>query len=150
MSRTGHSDDYYALIREYDNSELYEADIKAEGRFELWPDDNPNGQNPDVGYVRLQTYFEQNRVQDYEEWEWQSIENKIQFQETRSASKNAYRRSNYAIAALVANRVVSAIFAYTGVHRSQNNSNEQARRYQLDFTLPQPEYEASVTLIRRF
>jgi len=150
ISQTGHSDDFYALLREYDNSDLYEADIKAEGRVELWPPDNPNGQDPNVGYIRLQQYFEQNRVADYEEWEWQSLANKVQFQETRSASKNAYRRSQYALAALAANRVVSAIFAYASTRGSHGDSSQQSRRYQLDFTLPQPDYEASVTLIRRF
>ncbi|MCH7548150.1 MAG: hypothetical protein IH969_01205, partial [Candidatus Krumholzibacteriota bacterium] len=143
VDRTGHSDEYYALLRKYDNSDQYEMEIKQEGREELYPEFDPNGQDPDVGYSQLERYFNANRVADYEEWEWRSLENKIQFQETRSASKNAYQRSNYALAALAANRVVSAIFAYTSVRRSHAAADELSRRFRIDFTLPRSDYEAS-------
>jgi hypothetical protein len=141
VESTGHSDDFYVLIREYDNSVQYEADIKQEGREALWPD---------VAYEPLEDYFVRNRVSDYEEWEWVSLDAKIQFQEIRSASKNAYRLSSFALAAAVANRLVSAVFAYTSVRHSETDNAEQARRYHIDFTPPRSDYEAAVTVSRRF
>jgi hypothetical protein len=141
VENTGHSDDFYVLIREYGNSAEYEADIKQEGREALWPD---------VAYEPLEDYFVRNRVADYEEWEWASLDAKIQFQEIRSASKNAYRLSSFALAAAVANRLVSAVVAYTSVRHAETGDSEQARRYRIDFTPPRSGYEAAVTISRRF
>lgn len=103
VTSTDHSDDFYATIRDYDNSDEYEADIKNEGRFELYPD---------IGSEALDQYFTDNRVADYEPWLWQSTDRRLQYSEVRSASKTAYRRADYMIAAAATNRVVSAIFAY--------------------------------------
>lgn len=148
VSNTGHSDDFYALIREYDNSVEYEAAIKSEGRAALWPD--VNQPPPDLDADQLERYFLENRVGDYEPWEWQSLQHKVQFQETRSASKNAYRRATFALAAAAANRVVSAVFTYTTVRRAASQTAADARRYQIVFHPPRRGYEAAVTLIRRF
>ena len=100
VAGTDHSDDFYATIRDYDSSEEYEADIKNEGRYY------------DTGSVALDQYFIENRVEDYQPWLWASHERRLQYSETRSASKTAYRRADYMIAAAAANRVVSAVFAY--------------------------------------
>jgi len=151
VSRTGHSDDFYVAIREYDSSVGYEKFIKSEGRLELLPPFDPNGEDFDLGKNALDQYFLENRVADFEPWEWQSFEKKVQYQEIRSASKNAYRRATFSIAAAGANRVVSALFAYTSSRRSAlPGANASARRYHIDFSPPRPEYEAAVTLIRRF
>ncbi len=104
VSRTGLSDEFYATIRDYDASDDYEADIKTEGRIELFPDN--------IGSEAIEQYFIDNRVADYEPWLWASFDRRIQYSETRSASKTAYRRADYMIAAAVANRVVSAVFAF--------------------------------------
>jgi hypothetical protein len=103
VTSTNHSDDFYATIRDYDNSDEYEADVKNEGRYELYPD---------IGSEALDEYFTDNRVADYEPWLWQSTDRRLQYSEVRSASKTAYRRADYMIAAAAANRFVSAIFAY--------------------------------------
>ncbi len=102
VSGTDHSDDFYATIRDYDSSEEYEADIKNEGRYY------------DTGSEALDQYFIDNRVEDYQPWLWASTDRRLQYSETRSASKTAYRRADYMIAAAAANRVVSAVFAYAG------------------------------------
>jgi hypothetical protein len=100
VAGTDHSDDFYATIRDYDSSEEYEADIKNEGRYY------------DTGSEALDQYFIENRVDDYQPWLWASTDRRLQYSETRSASKTAYRRADYMIAAAAANRLVSAVFAY--------------------------------------
>jgi hypothetical protein len=146
LTRTGHSDDFYALVREYDSSDEYAASIKNDGRFEGYQ----GSDNPDLSSSALEAYFQANRIGDYEPWQWASLDNKVQYQIMRSASKNAYRRSTYAIAAAAANRVVAAIFAYTSVRNAAGDGGGQARRYHIDFTPRTRDQEASVTLIRRF
>lgn len=106
VSGTDHSDDFYATIRDYDSSEEYEADIKNEGRYY------------DTGSEALDQYFIDNRVEDYQPWLWASTERRLQYSETRSASKTAYRRADYMIAAAAANRVVSAVFAYAAARNA--------------------------------
>ena len=106
VTSTGHSDDFYATIRDYDNSDEYAADVKTDGRFD--------NLYPDIGSEALDQYFIDNRVEDYEPWLWASTDRRLQYSEVRSASKTAYRRADYMIAAAAANRVVSAIFAYAG------------------------------------
>jgi hypothetical protein len=111
VTSTDHSDDFYATIRDYENSDEYEADIKNEGRFELL---NSLGEDAfdQIGSAYLDQYFTDNRVADYEPWLWQSTDRRLQYSEYRSASKTAYRRADYMFAAAAANRIVSAIFAY--------------------------------------
>lgn len=110
VTSTDHSDEFYATIRDYNDSDEYELDVKNEGRFEVF-----NGVPLDeIGSEYLDRYFTDNRVADYEPWIWQSTDRRLQYSEVRSASKTAYRRADYMIAAAAANRVVSAIFAYAG------------------------------------
>lgn len=149
VSSTGHSDDYYALLREYDNWEQYQADLILDARIEGYD----GSLNPDLGAEALERYFVANRVSDFEPWQWQSLDNKVQFQEMRSASKNAERRSDYLIAAAVANRLVAAVFAYMsvrGANAANAEENASTGRYHIDFTPPREDYEAAVTLTRSF
>jgi hypothetical protein len=142
VERTDHSDDYYAELRQWDSSADYEAYLKTEGRPVLFPD---------VGSTALQRYFEDNRLADYEAWEWQSFEHRLEFSRLRSASKNAYRRSMFAIAAAGVNRVVAAVFAYQAV-KSQREGETQGR-YHIDFTPPAryaARYDAAVSIVRTF
>jgi hypothetical protein len=111
ITTTDHSDDFYATIRDYDNSVEYETDIKNEGRFELLDERGIDGLG-DINSAYLDQYFTDHRVADYEPWLWESTDRRLQYSEYRSASKTAYRRADYMIAAAAANRVVSAIFAY--------------------------------------
>jgi hypothetical protein len=142
VERTDHSDDFYAELRQWDSSADYEAYLKTEGRPVLFPD---------IGSTALQSYFEENRLADYEAWEWQSLEHRLEFSRLRSASKNAYRRSMFALAAAGVNRVVSAVFAYQAV-KSQRDGEMQGR-YHIDFSPPAryaARYDAAVSIVRTF
>jgi len=146
VSSTGHSDDYYGLLREYDSWVDYEAELVLDARIAGYGGSN----NPDLGQEALERYFIENRVSDFDEWQWQSIDHKVQFQEMRSSSKNADRRADFMIAAAVANRLVASIFAYITVKGANSTETASTRRYHIDFTPPRAEYDAAVTLTHRF
>jgi len=144
VTRTGHSDDFYAKLREYDNSEEYEADVKLDGRLEL----SDNALYPDrVGAYALEQYFLDNRLADYEPWQWSSLDRRLQYSEVRSSSKTSYRRADYMLAAAAANRVVSAIVAYTAA-RSMNH--DRTVGYRLDFQPATHGVDVSLMLTRSF
>ena len=109
VTQTGHSDDFYATLRDFNTAEEYEASIKNEGQFVLYPN---------IGSEALEQYFIDNRVEDYEPWLWASTERRLQYSEVRSSSKTAYRRADYMLAAAAANRVVSAVFAYAAARNA--------------------------------
>jgi hypothetical protein len=145
ISGTDFSDDFYKTIGQYDSSSDYEAEFKAEGRVEIWPD---------VGYYALEQYYVENRITDFEEWAWDSFERRIEFHEMRSSSRLAYRRSLYMIAAAAANRVASAFSTYQIFKSGRGQDVSRAGRYFLDFGPPdhdtRGEYAGAVTLIRTF
>lgn len=144
VENTGHSDDFYATLREYASSEDYETVIKQEGRFELYPN---------VSYEALEIYYAANRVSDFEPWQWDSLERRLQYSEMRSSSKTSYRRADYMIALAAANRVVSAIFAYTAVRTANRDSEAQGSRYHIDIDTPLgigSTYDAVLTFSRSF
>jgi hypothetical protein len=145
VSRTGHSDDFYARVREFDNSDQYEADVKNTGREEIFRNTHP----PDLESIdpdALEAYYVDNRVSDFEPWTWQSLEKRVQYSETRSASKTSYRRADYMIAAALANRLVSAVVAYTAAH----NVEPQKVGYHLDFSPAARGVDVSFALTRNF
>ena len=144
VSRTGHSDDFYARLREFDASDEYEADVKLDGRIAL----SDNGNYPErISADALDQYFVENRLEDYEPWQWASLERRLQYSEVRSSSKTSYRRADYMLAAAAANRVVSSIVAYTAA-RSANKA--QTVGYQLDFSPAAHGVDLSLTLTRSF
>lgn len=145
VSGTGHSDDFYKTIGQYDSSSDYEAEFKSEGRVEIWPD---------VGYDALEQYYVENRISDFEDWAWDSFGRRVHFREMRSSSRLAYRRSLYMIAAAAANRIVSAVSTYQIFKSGRGEAVSRAGRYFLDFGPPdhdtRGEYAGAVTLIRTF
>lgn len=151
VASTGHSDDYYSLIGQFNSSSEYESDFKKESRLDLWPD---------VGYDALETYYVQNRVSDFEEWQWRSFDDRVDYRELRSSSKVAYRRSGYMLAAAALNRVVASIFAYQAVKSRRGETAEdtgavsQHGGYRLDISSPangrRGGFSAAVSLIRSF
>jgi hypothetical protein len=143
VSRTGHSDDFYARVREFDNSDQYEADVKNTGRVDLF--DATNGDLESINAEALEQYFVEHRVSDYEEWRWQSLEKRVQYSEARSASKTSYRRADYMLAAAVANRVVSAVVAFTAARNMPQDVG-----YQVDFAPAAHGVDVSLTLTRSF
>jgi len=135
-----HTEDFYATIRDYDSSDDYAVDIKNEGRFILI----------DGSASALDAYYLENRIADFEPWQWSSLDSRVEFQILRSDSENAYRNAEFAVWGAVANRVVSAIVTFASFRMA--GSNEQVGRYQLDFTPPQKyrDYDAAVSLTRSF
>jgi hypothetical protein len=153
VTSTGHSDDFYSEVGQYNNSDVYETIFKQDHRIDIWPD---------VGYEAMERYYLENRVADFEEWAWANSDQKIEFRHLKTASKNAYRRSNYVIALAVANRVIASIFAYQSVRSSRNESSEHEEvgasgssgGYRIDFSSPSfarpGEYAAAVSVVRSF
>lgn len=138
VTRTGHSDEFYATIRDYDNSDIYEADVKDEGRFELLRV---------LTAAELEQYFIENRVEDYEPWRWSSLERRLQYSEVRSSSKTSYRRADYMLAAAATNRVVSAIFAYASARGMRKDADVG---YHLHLSPAPGGIEVAFTLTRAF
>jgi len=143
VTSSGHSDEFYAELRDYDSSEQYEADIKMEGRSELYDQYGLGG----LGADALDRYFTENRVADYEPWQWSSLDRRLQYSEVRSSSKTSYRRADYMIAAAAANRVVSAVFAYAGA-RSAHRAREVG--WHVDFTPHAGGVDVAMMLTRSF
>ena len=144
VSNGGHSDEFYATLRDYDNSDEYEADVKFDGRIELSDD----GRYPDrISADALDQYFTDNRIEDYEPWQWASMDRRLQYSEVRSSSKTSYRRADYMFAAAAANRVVSAIVAFSAARGAQK-SNDLG--YRLDFTPAARGVDLSLTFTRSF
>ncbi len=127
VSGTGHSDDFYAALREYDSSVEYEAEIKNEARIY-------DGYLHVLTASQLEDYFVQNRIEDYEPWQWTSFDRRLQYSEVRSSSKTSYRRADYMLAAAAANRVVSAIVAYASARGARS---DDTLGYRVDF-VPTP------------
>lgn len=143
VSRTGHSDDFYARVREFDNSDQYEADVKMTGRNEIY------SQTRDLTSINagaLDDYYEANRVSDFEPWRWESLDRRLQYSEVRSSSKTSYRRADYMLVAAIANRAVSAVVAYTAARSMQSS----AVGYHLDFAPVAGGVDVSFALTRSF
>jgi hypothetical protein len=151
IAGTGHSDDYYSAIGQFNSSDGYESELKKESRIELWPD---------VGYDAMESYYLENRVSDFEEWEWSSFDNRVDYRELRSSSKVAYRRSGYFLAAAALNRVIASLFAYQAVKSSRGeleddgDAESNKGSYRLDVSSPatgaKDGFTATVSLIRSF
>ena len=122
VSGNDHSDDYYAIISEYDSWEDYELYLKTEGRFELYPEGDA---------ATLEEYFVENRVSDYEPWVWTNEDARRDYRDLRSASKLSYRRGLYAVGVAVINRVASAFFAI----KAANGANEKLEAKRVGYHL---------------
>jgi hypothetical protein len=143
VSRTGHSDDFYARVREFDNSDQYEADVKNTGRQDIYDETHSlESINADA----LENYFVTNRVSDYEPWTWASLDRRLQYSEVRSSSKTSYRRADYMLAAAVANRLVSAVVAFTAAR----NLEPEKVGYHLDFSPAPSGVDVTFALTRSF
>jgi hypothetical protein len=139
VSRTGHSDAFYAKVREFNNSDDYQADVILAGRQAATG-------IQDLSADALESYFVANRVSDFEPWRWQSLDKRLQYSEVRSSSKTSYRRADYMLAAAVANRVVSAIVAYSAARSVE----PKTVGYHLDFTPTARGVDVSLALTRSF
>jgi hypothetical protein len=127
VTGTDHSEDYYSIISDYDSWVDYELDIKTEGRFGLYPGGDA---------AALEEYFAQNRVSDYEPWEWKSADVRRDFRSLRSASELSYRRAVYALAISLVNRVASGFFAIKAANEANERLEAKGVGYRLEIGAP--------------
>jgi hypothetical protein len=135
ISGGDHSDDYYGIIAEYDSWAEYEEAVKSEGRFAIYPD---------AGAAALEEYFVENRVSDYEAWEWKSADVRRDFRSYRSSSKTSYRRALYAVAVAGANRVASAFFSLKATNDANRALEERRVGYHIEIGAPVYHADAGV------
>jgi hypothetical protein len=122
-----HSDDYYSIIAEYDSWMEYEKTVKSEGRLALYP-------NADA--AALEKYFVENRVSDFETWEWKSADVRRDFRSLRSSSKTSFRRGLYALAVAAANRAASAFFVIKATNDANQKIEGERVGYRVEFGPP--------------
>jgi hypothetical protein len=104
-SASGQSDSYYSALATYDRSGLpggpdsyNEIEVRSEAR-DLYPDD-PNQQA---------AYIAEHEIQGPLAWDWDTEDHRFEYADLRIASETSYHRANYAIAGLVAGRVLSVL-----------------------------------------
>jgi hypothetical protein len=97
----GQDDDYYKALAYYVSSDEYNIDVMREARFR-YPFDRD----------RQLEYFEANAFFGDDAWEWDSLELQREFRDTRTASKESYRRAVLTTGFAVLSRVVSMVDIY--------------------------------------
>jgi hypothetical protein len=127
ISGGDHSDDYYGLIAEYDSWLEYEEAVKSEGRLVLYPD---------ADAAALEEYFVENRVSDFEPWEWKSADDRRDFRGLRSSSKRSFRWGLYAVAVAAANRAASAFFVIKATNDANRTLDADRIGYRVEFGPP--------------
>lgn len=128
ISSTDHSDEYYRIISQHNSSDDYEASIKQEARFELYPDDT---------HDNLERYYLTEQVADFEPWQWPNDEKRREYRDIRQGSRLARRRALYSVAAAVTNRLVSSLLTLKTARDLNSNETISSRsRYTLEFGFP--------------
>jgi hypothetical protein len=104
----GQDDSYYSALASYDRSgepggpESYnEVEVRQRARDELFPGD-PEAQ---------EAYIREHSIDGILAWDWETDARRREFAEIRISSENAYHRSEYAVGAMVANRILSVMHA---------------------------------------
>jgi len=97
----GRSDDYYRAMAYYISSDEYNMDVMRDARF-VYPSDRD----------KQLEYFETHGLFGDDTWEWQSPDRQLDFRNTRTASKESYRRAVLTTGFAVLNRVVSVVDVY--------------------------------------
>ncbi|MFH1755251.1 MAG: hypothetical protein ABIA59_06065 [Candidatus Latescibacterota bacterium] len=145
VTGSGHSDDYYRILSQYNSSDEYEEAIKKEGRFVLYPD---------AGYNALDDFYLSERISDFEPWQWPSDELRWEYRAIRKGSRQAYRRAMYSVAAAVANRVVSSLFALKSARDLRRGDQASTGSYHIQFGHPsmdiQDPLRTGLTFVRTF
>lgn len=99
---SGNRDDgYYQAIAFYTTNYDYNIDVRREARY-IYPYD-PALQDQ---YVLDHGYFGDDA------WEWDDVGRQLEFRNTRTASKESYRRATLTLGFAVLNRMVSMIDVY--------------------------------------
>jgi hypothetical protein len=94
-------DDYALALAHYGSSEEYNIDVMREARY-LYPDDRER----QLAYFDMHGYFGRCA------WEWESPEKRKEFENTRTWSRESYRRAVLTTGFAVLNRVVSMVDIY--------------------------------------
>lgn len=97
----GRSDDFYRVIAYYESNDDYNIDVMREARAR-YPDDR----DAQLDFYRDNGYF------GADAWSWESPARRGQFAETRTLSRQAYRRAVLSTGFAVLNRLVSVIDVY--------------------------------------
>lgn len=114
-------DDYYEAIGYYITNYEYNIDVKNESRY-IYPYD-PALQDQ---YVLDNGYF------GGDAWEWDSVDRQLEYKDTRTASKESYRRATLTVGFAVLNRMVSMIDVYLTFKLSEEKRLSSIPRLMVD------------------
>jgi hypothetical protein len=89
---------YYKALEQYDNSDEYNEGVRADAR-DIYPDD-PQRQHD---YYLSQGYF------GAQAWNWSSDSARYDYWETRKSGRAAALRAQFAVGALLLNRLASVV-----------------------------------------
>ncbi len=115
------NDDYYEAIGYYTTSYEYNIDVRREARY-IYPFD-PELQDQ---YVLEYGYFGDDG------WEWESVDRQLEYKDTRTSSKESYRRATLTLGFAVLNRMVSMIDVYLTFKLSEENRVSSLPRLMVD------------------
>jgi hypothetical protein len=103
-AKTGMDDDYYRAVGKYLQSDpppgSYNEEVRRDARVR-YPDDR----NAQLRYEGENGYWGD------ESWRWESAARQSEYLELRTSSNRAFHHSNYFIAGMIVNRILSAIDA---------------------------------------
>ena len=92
------SDKYFRALERYDNSDIFNEDIRREAR-ERFPDD-PEAQN---NYIAQYGYYGDLT------WDWKSDSLRFSYWEKRKSARTAFTNAGFILGGAILNRLVSAI-----------------------------------------
>jgi hypothetical protein len=81
-------------------------------------------------------YFVENRISDFEPWEWKSSDVRRDFRGLRSSSKRSFRWGLYAVAVAAANRAASAFFVIKATNDANRRLDADRIGYRVEFGPP--------------
>jgi len=123
------SNEYYQTIQKYQSSDEYNMNVERYAR-DLYLIIN----NDPVGY---ENYLAANLVPENYTWNWKNSKNLSKYQELRREKQDLEIYSNFAVAALIINRVVSMIDAARSTRKinlTMNDRNYGKLKIQPDWT----------------
>lgn len=122
----GQPDSYYGYLARYDRSgepggpdSYNEVEVRRVAR-ELYPDD----------VARQEEYIRENSISGPLAWDWESDARRSEYEQQRIASETAYHRSEIAVGALVAGRILSVMHAIWFTAEPEEEAAADAVTYQ--------------------
>jgi hypothetical protein len=114
-------DEYYRILSYYPSSDDYNIDVMREARFR-YPDDRAR----QLEYVEANGYF------GVDAWQWESLEKQAEFADTRTRSRESYRRAVLTTGFAVLNRMVSLIDIYLSFKLAPGDQHAAYPRLRMD------------------